>query len=171
LIPILIEEADRQKVQYASRKGSGKGKEEESEALAAGETSKGKKGFKRSRKDVECWNCGNKGHFSNKCPEPKKEKKGKSSENSANAVATEEEGAWAAEEVEEHDWFCMDDDEVEIEGEMREEVEELGDTSGIVLVALDSAKPGGVAELYDSGCTNHISPYRDHFQNFENIVP
>ena len=26
-------------------------------------------------------------------------------------------------------------------------------------------------ELYDSGCMNHISPYRDHFKNFQAIAP
>ena len=72
----------------------------------------------------------------------------------------------------EDDWFCVDDDEdVVIEGENCEEVEELGDTSEVALVMVYSAKPREVTELYDSGCTNHISPYRDHFENFQNIVP
>ena len=176
LISILLEEADRQKAQYAQRKGSGKGKEED-EALAVGESSKGKgKGKGKGKKDVECWGCGKKGHFRNKCPDAKEDKKPK--QGAANtAVSDDEEGAWAAEEVAEVDWFCMDDDEVvdEVgsEGELREEVglTELGDTSGIALVALDSAKPSGSVELYDSGCTNHISPYRDRFINFRSIVP
>ena len=64
LISMLIEEADRQKAQYAQRKGSGKGKEDDSEALAVAETSKGKKG--KSKKNVECWGCGKTGHFKNK---------------------------------------------------------------------------------------------------------
>ena len=51
LISMLIEEADRQKAQYAQRKGSGKGKEDDSEALAVAETLKGKKG--KSKKNVE----------------------------------------------------------------------------------------------------------------------
>ena len=42
LLSMLIEEADRQKAQFAQRKGSGKGKEDD-EALAVGESSKGKK--------------------------------------------------------------------------------------------------------------------------------
>ena len=66
----------------------------------------------------------------------------------------------------------MDGDEngVEVEGECCKEVRDLGDTSGIALVMLDSAKSGEVAELYDSGCTNHISPYCDCFENLENFV-
>lgn len=141
-----------------------------------GELSKGKKrkGGNLGKKDVECWGCGKKGHFCNKCPDhaTKDNKKGKSlSQNAVNAVASDEEGAWAAEEVAEDDWFCVDDEEDLIEGESCEEVVELGDTSEIVLVAEDSTKPREVVELYDSGCTNHISPYCDHFENFQNIVP
>src|SRR5271168_741488 len=174
LISMLIEEADRQKAQYAQWKGSGKGKEED-EALVVGESSRGNKRW--GKKDVECWNCGKKGHFRNKCPNPKvdKKSKGKSSASTANAVASDEEGAWAAQEVAESDWFSLDEDEDELEvgleGESCEEVTELGDTSGIALVAVNSAKPGAMSKLYDSGCTNHISPYRDRFENFENIVP
>ena len=184
LISMLIEEADRQKAQYVSRKGSGKGREEDNEALAVGESLKGKgkgqkgkgKGRKgKGKKDVECWNCGEMGHFSNKCTKPKVDKKSKASTSTANAAAptSDEEGAWVMEEVVDVVWFCVDDDEegVEIEGERCVEVMEFGDTSGIALVAVDSIKSGGVAELYDSGCTNHISPYRDHFENFQSIVP
>ena len=176
LISLLIEEADRQKVQYVSCKGSGKGREEDSEALAVGESLKGKKGKREGKKDVECWGCGKKGHFHNKCPD-KEDKKPKQGVTNA-AASDEEEGAWAVEEVVEVDWFCMDDDEVvdEVgsEGELQAEVEltELGDTSGIALVALNSRKPdGSVVELYNSGCMNHISPYCDCFVNFKDIIP
>ena len=170
LIPILIEEADRQKAQYVLRKGSGKGKEGDNEALAVGESSKGKKG--KGKKNVECWNCGEIGHFSNKCQKPKVDKKSKPTASTANAAVSDEEGEWAAEEVAEDDWFCLDDEdvEVEIEGECCE-VKDFGDTSGVALVVLDSAKSGAMTELYDSGCTNHISPYRDRFENFETIIP
>src|ERR1700678_1351900 len=182
LISMLIEEADRQKAQFAQRKGLGKGKEDESEALAAGEAAKGKKW--NGKKGVECWNGGEKGHFRNKCPKPKQERK--SGQGSANAVASDvEEGAWAAAEVvdeedsvaevEDVDWFCVDEEdkgEVGVEVETAPEKEmELGDTSGIALIALNSAKSEGLAQLYDSGCTNHISPYRDRFINFKSIVP
>ena len=133
----------RQKAQFAQHKSSRNGKDDD-EALAAGETLKGKK--RKGKKDVECWNCGKKGHFSNKCPDPQvnKKNKGKSPENTANAAASDEEGAWAAEEVDEGDWFSVDDDEDESEGELCEVVIELGNTSGIALIALNSAKPGGV---------------------------
>ena len=52
---MLIKEADRQKAQFAQCKSSGKGKDDD-EALAVGETLKGKK--QKGKKNVECWNCG-----------------------------------------------------------------------------------------------------------------
>jgi len=105
LISLLMEEADRQKVQRAHRQGTGKGKDEEKdEALAVTPgSSKGKngKGGRGGKKNVTCWNCGEKGHFKNKCPKPAKSKDSK--ENSpaksgaANAAESdsEGEGAWA----------------------------------------------------------------------------
>jgi hypothetical protein len=168
LISMLLEEADRQKAQYTQRKGSGKGKEDDSEALAVGETLRKKKW--KGKRNPECWNCGEKGHFKNKCPHPLKEKK--PAQGTANAaVPHEEDGAWAAEEVEEPDWFCVDKDEVEVVGEVREEAVDFNDTSGVAFLALESSKSGDLAELYDSGCTNHISPYRDRFENFQTIIP
>ena len=138
--------------------------------MAVAETSKGKKG--KNKKNVECWGCGKTGHFKNKCPNPKKDEK--TMKVAANTVVSDkEEGAWAAVEVAEADWFCVDDDVVEVEGESEELVEmaELGDTSGVALVALNSTAPKGLVELYDSGCLNHISPYCNHFENFETIIP
>ena len=49
--------------------------------------------------------------------------------------------------------------------------EDLDDASGEVLISMESISTAGVAELYDSGCTNHISPYRNQFQNFKEIIP
>ena len=37
-------------------------------------------------------------------------------------------------------------------------VEEFSDMLGEVFVVAESAQTAGMAELYDSGCTNHISP-------------
>ncbi|KAF8156831.1 hypothetical protein B0H34DRAFT_658121, partial [Crassisporium funariophilum] len=49
------------------------------------------------------------------------------------------------------------------------------DFSGEALVATEPAKPGQYAyvkaELYDSGCTQHISPFRDDFENLRDIPP
>jgi hypothetical protein len=49
-------------------------------------------------------------------------------------------------------------------------IEEFNDTSGEAFVT-ESTDTLRVAELYDSGCTNHISPYRAKFENFVTITP
>ena len=50
-------------------------------------------------------------------------------------------------------------------------VEEFLDMSGQAFIVAESVQAAGMAELYDSGCTNHISPYRSHFKNFQSITP
>ena len=60
-------------------------------------------------------------------------------------------------------------DEYRLEEELC--VEDLQDTSGVAFVVAESVQAAGTAELYDSGCTNHISPYRDRFENFQPIPP
>jgi hypothetical protein len=83
----------------------------------------------------------------------------------------EEEGAWAAEE-EELDWFDEVVGATSDEGRMDAIVEDLGDTSGEAFVIAETIKSNGIAaELYDSGCTNHISPYHDRFEIFERTSP
>jgi hypothetical protein len=70
------------------------------------------------------------------------------------------------------DWFS----EV---GEDASELDDIGWTSDDLpeesLVATEPAKPGQYAymrsELYDSGCTQHISPYREDFTSFTEIPP
>ena len=65
---------------------------------------------KRDMSKINCWNCGEPGHFSLKCKQPKKSKDSKSSGTTnskegtsaaINAVDTssDDEGAWAAEEI------------------------------------------------------------------------
>ena len=51
------------------------------------------------------------------------------------------------------------------------DVEDFLDASGLAFVVAESVQSAGTAELYDSGCTNHISPYRNLFENFQNIEP
>ena len=43
--------------------------------------------------------------------------------------------------------------------------------SGEVFVVAESAQAAGMAKLYDSGCINHISPYRSQFENFQGTTP
>src|SRR6266545_8038832 len=66
LISLLVEESDCQRAQYARRKTGGKGKEGEKDEALSIASDKGKK----PRKDVECWNCGEKGHFHHQRKKP-----------------------------------------------------------------------------------------------------
>jgi hypothetical protein len=38
-------------------------------------------------------------------------------------------------------------------------------------MVMEPIKTKGTTELYDSGCTNHISPYQNQFENFKDVAP
>ena len=139
------------------------------------------------------------------CPDPKKpnnnlKKTQESSKPEAKVVTasvveinSDDEGAWASEEVKLEvgkDWF----DEIveeellkeknnnlvedvkfklieDIEEEIGEEVieEAFGDVSGEAFVVAETVQTLAKTELYDSRCTNHISPYKSDFNNFQTI--
>src|SRR6202522_2207525 len=116
LMTMLLQEAERQDLRSQKRKQTaGKAKDDEkNEALAVStERPRGK----RDMSKINCWNCGESGHFSSKCNKPRKSKDSESSvkpdpkkeETSAAAVdsSSDDEGAWIAEEVDSGgvDWF------------------------------------------------------------------
>ena len=147
----------------------------------ANQPSKSKKGKEKGKHaDLMCYNCDEKGHISRFCKKPKKPKStddsgkqegnGKASgsgSRSANVAekVEEEEGAWTAEE--ELDWFSEVVEAIGDEGRKGDMVKDLGDTSRKAFVVAETVKSNGTAELYDSGCTNHISLYHERFKNFE----
>lgn len=99
LISLISEEYERQRTQQSRRTGKSKSDDPKDEAMAVG-SSRGKGRFKGDRKPRgACWNCGEKGHFKDKCPKPlkssshsekdtknPKDSKGKKPDASANAV-------------------------------------------------------------------------------------
>jgi len=189
LLSMLLEESDRQRAQFQRRRVSGKGKEDTNEALSVDQSSRSKNGkghgHKHRHADVTCWNCEETGHISRHCKKPKKSKSkddsgrqggngkagGSSSGNASVAEkVVEEEGAWAAEE-EVMDWFDEVMEAMDDEGRKDAMVVDLGDTSDEAFVAAETVESSEAAELYDSGCTNHISPYRNKFENFERTSP
>jgi Zinc knuckle len=175
---------------------------------------KGSKGGAR-KPQGKCWNCGEKGHFKDKCPKPSKSKdntKGKNKDkdkasSSANAAVkhnsdSESEGAWVA--VGSDDEMALSDDgsmpNLEAISDSSSEcsnnlssnedwLSKAGDNSSElddvewrsddlpeeVLVTTTPARPGQYsyvwAELYNSGCTQHISPFCEDFTNFSEIPP
>jgi len=103
LITLISEEYDHQQSQHAAHKRQKKEeKDTKDEALAVSSGSgsnQDKKG--RLKRKRECWNCGEVGHFKDKCTKPKKEK----ASNTANAAVSESE--------EEVAFFFVEEDEEE----------------------------------------------------------
>nr|GEX34584.1 retrovirus-related Pol polyprotein from transposon TNT 1-94 [Tanacetum cinerariifolium] len=67
-----------------------------------GRSNSRRRGQSKNRKDIECWNCKEKGHFRNQCPKPKAEKK------EVNDVYSEESGDFlicCVENSEEESWI------------------------------------------------------------------
>ena len=50
-------------------------------------------------------------------------------------------------------------------------VEDFCDTLGQAFVVAESVQTAGMAKLYNSRCTNHISPYQNQLKNFQSITP
>jgi hypothetical protein len=186
LLSMLMEESDRQRThRQRFARPLGRATEERNEALVVGHVSKPK----NKHADLTCYNCNEKGHISRfcqkpRCPRPngpvgpgngqpsRKTAAAVSGPATANAVESniEDGGAWAAVELEElcvaePDWFEMVG-EGEIGG-----VEDLHDASASAFVIAEAVNLSQVAELYDSGCTTHISPYQSRFVNFTRIAP
>ena len=117
LISLIGEEYNRQKMQR-SRWHGGKSKDKDKdEAMVVNPGSLKTKGGKGGAKKPqgECWNCGDTGHYKNKCLKPLKYNKAKKEDSlksekpsgSANAAAEncsdlESEGAWAAMELDQY---------------------------------------------------------------------
>jgi hypothetical protein len=208
LISLISEEYERQKTQKTRRSGKTK---DDDEAMAVGSTKgKGKPKYPKG----SCWNCGDIGHFKNKCPKPSTSA-GKPAKDPkkdvvpakpevASAVESDSEGEgifmlmydpdsdesdqlsdldWfdevASLDSEEKDWFSESEEGDVVPGVSVIEALEnspFSDTSGVSLATMELAKSDDRdthlrAELYDSGCTKHISPYRDDFIDFMSIPP
>jgi hypothetical protein len=72
---------------------------------------------------------------------------------------------------EETDWFDKVVGAMDNEARRDALVKDLGDTLGEAFVVAETVESNGTVELYDSGCTNHISPYCDMFDNFKRTSP
>jgi hypothetical protein len=175
LILLISKEYKVQKSQKSRRSRKAK----DDTAMAVGSSSKGKGKPKHPR--GVCWNCGKKGHFKNKCLElattdsksakgPKKEVVLKKSY-SANAVESDYEidEAFLMEPVSDSsksesfgngDWF---DEISELDSEennwfSKEEVDECFASASELTNWNRNQDTHFRAEIYDSGCTKHISP-------------
>jgi len=101
LLSLLVEEANCQKAQQVRRRVSEKEGEDDDEALVAGaDSSRFRRG--KARADVECWGCGEKGHFKWQCKNLKIDEKSKDGNEAAGVAESdsEGEGVWAVEDDE-----------------------------------------------------------------------
>jgi len=194
LIDHISEEADRVSARRKRDGGSsGKGKQPQSqgqdEALAATQGEGGKK-----KRKGKCHNCGKQGHWARECRSPKKDQQsnnqnqqssGQSSQpptyqnstkaenkpvGSANAVDDEPDGCWSA-------VFVGDVLESEAPVPTPQQCEEAGasavSSGGLAAAAITQVEESKSTrvELYDSGATRHISPYRADFITYCSLDP
>jgi hypothetical protein len=219
LISLISEEFDcgvSQRLQHSAKSSSKS--DDKDEVMFSSSSGKGKK--ERKPRGV-CWNCGEKGHFKDKCPKPMKDTKHNSSKksgstNTAVEEDSEDEAAFFVEGDEgfdddlpelrtvsdsdsegsdpepegdsESDWFSEVGDGDEGSSWETEELFEADSSECGSLVSVDSnsvasdldetavnVDAGSVTdhvpcvEVYDSGCTRHITPYRDAIDHFIEI--
>jgi hypothetical protein len=184
LISLIAEESDRQKTQQSRWQGSRSKDDDKDKAMYVSPgSSKGKDGKGKRKTRGVCWNCNEEGHYSNKCPKPKREKKkgdsakGKGSANTAVESDSESEGAFMMEpdlesilddipdllsvtSSSDTDGENLNNPDLE-DGDWFSEIEDdETDEEGSALI--NESTPGETptrAEVYDSGCTTTITPY------------
>ena len=141
------------------------------------------------RKRVECYNCHKKGHVKAECwakgggkEGQRPAMKGKATDSANAAAAQDDEGVWTA-IVDDEDlsidavgpWTGADDaqllgDAVEVED--HDTLEVISVVSDAVMAIGEGLTKGGVeSDLYDSGASRHMSPFRHRFLTFEDIEP
>ena len=190
LIDHISEEADRLSARRKRDGGSsGKGKQPQvqDEALAATQGDGGKK-----RRKGKCHNCGIAGHWARECRKPKKDQPSTNNQNqsagqssqqqsqpptyqnatkaenkpvgSANAVDDEPDGCWSAVFVGAEVTAPLECEEAGAGAALS------GGLAAAAITQVEEVKPARV-ELYDSGATRHISPYRDDFTSYRTLEP
>jgi hypothetical protein len=200
LISMIIEESERRTRKDARplRSNAGARAHGTDEAMSATDSSfrgrGGSRGNSRGsyrggrstgRQRPPCWNCGSREHFKAKCPEP--DKSIGATQGSAHAVAdtdSDDDGIFAVDESSELESTLPDllyplsesDDDGDRFSEVGEDAAFLDDPDWApVDIAAEvndgSQSHGPVIELYDSGSTRHISPYRECFETLSNIPP
>jgi hypothetical protein len=151
----------------------------------------------RGRQRPPCWNCGSREHFKADCTQPPSDKSADSkavivrgSAHLAADIDSEDEGVFALDSLmdlpdllslssddddEECASFIVDDDDnwfSEVDEDEEPLLSEPANlTCEVAASVADAAANVLVVELYDSGSTRHISPYRNRFESLTTIPP
>ncbi len=155
--------------EYERRQVKDKHVESKDEALSADSSKKGGKGKGRDKKNVECYNCHKKGHFKSECwkkgsgDEGGGPQRGKGSKDGA-----KDDAAPAEERQEPEAWALMEDVQ---EPADNQRPDAAAAAAGSILAQAEQARSGIATELYDSGASRHMSPFRDRFVSYSAIPP
>jgi hypothetical protein len=134
--------------------------EPKDEALRANSSKKNTK--EKDKRRVECFNCKKKGHYKSECwakgggKEGQGPKQSKGKEDAASAEDKKEPEAWAAIE------------------DAQEPASETWPNAAAAAVGRTPARAEHArssTELYDSGASKHMSPFRDRFTSYQAIPP
>ena len=137
--------------EYERRAVSDSKKDSQDEAFAADAQ-------KRKRRDIECHNCHKKGHIKAECWAKGGGKEGQGPKRKGRA----QEGAAAAE-------TAADESQLEAWAAIEDACE--GGDEHVAAAGSTRANDGVQTELYDSGASRHMSPFRDRFVTYRSIPP
>ena len=195
LINQICEEADRLKSRRPKGQGGKKDSTTTDEALSATASDDGKQRRRRGK----CHNCGKMGHWARECRSAKKNKEESAGTQTAQASSTstkpenkpvgsanviydfDGDGFWMATEeaadrthlasAEPDPMLGMSDEIEDLPHREGEDIElEEGEWAGAVITPGDEDSRVRV-ELYDSGATQHISPYKSDFISYAPLAP
>ena len=152
LMNLVINEYNRLLLQNG---GKSKSKSEDAAFLTDGNSWKGKQHQQKSRFPFACNNCGWNGHKKENCWEEGGGKAGQAPKNWKPRGKKNKSGGESSKS-----------------GQKASTAEKKDEPDGVWLATTDSAGPATTRttiELYDSGASQHMSPYCDHFVNFKSI--
>ena len=137
--------------EYERRAVSDSKKDSQDEAFAADAQ-------KRKRRNIECHNCHKKGHIKAECWAKGGGKEGQGPKRKGRAQEGTAAAETAADESQLEAWAAIED------------VCEGGDEH-VAAAGSTQANDGVQTELYDSGASRHMSPFRDRFVTYRSIPP
>lgn len=189
VIQLVTDEYERR---LTKRKGAKSAGAQDDAAFYSDDRKGGRGGPGGKRRNIECYNCKKRGHIKAECwakgggKEGQRPGKGAKTTDSTNAATEQDdEGVWTV--IDDSDveslsavsstdsWTDVDDEFLLGGAAVAEEPsthEVISVTGDAAMTAGDGLTKGGVdSDLYDSGATRHMSPFRHRFLTFEEIEP